>query len=183
MSSARLPGCGGRLRRLAPFGLAALLAAHDASAATMSAKDAQIVAKAIGFLDPAPAGGVVAVVYDPANAAAKADAEAITVLFSGGLSESSSSVTAKAVDMASLGDGSGYVAIIVAKSTTTDKVMQAAKAHKIPCISADQALVQSGQCVMSVSSDPKVDITVSHAAAQAAGVSFQSAFRMLIHEI
>ena len=154
-----------------------------AHAATLSAKDSAIIAKAIGFLDPAPSGGVVAVAYDGGNAASKADADAIATLFSGGLAEGSNSVTAKPVDVASLGDGSGYVAVIAAQSASGDKIMQAIKAHHIPCITADAPVVQSGQCVMSVESDPKVQITVNHAAAQAIGVSFQSAFRMLIHEI
>lgn len=153
------------------------------SAATFSAKDTQIVAKAIGFLDPPPSGGTVALVYDPANPASKADADAIAALFAGGISEGGSSLTAKSVDVASLGDGSGYVALIAAQSATSDKIMLAAKAHHIPCITADTGSVQSGRCVMSVHSDPKVEIIVNHGAAQAAGVSFQSAFRMLIHEI
>ena len=157
--------------------------ASAATAATLTAKDAQIIAKAIGFLDPSPAGGVVAVAYDAGNAASKADADAIAGLFAGGLAEGSNTVTAKAVDGATLGDGSGYIAVILAQAGSGDKVMAAAKAHHIPCISAEAAQVQAGTCVMSVSSDPKVDITVNHAAAQATGVSFQSAFRMLIHEI
>ncbi len=157
--------------------------APAATAATMSAKDAQIIAKAIGFLDPSPSGGVVAVAYDASNPASKTDADAIVGLFAGGLAEGSNSVTAKAVDAGTLGDGSGYIAVILAQSASADKVMAAAKAHHIPCISAEASQVQAGTCVMSVSSDPKVDITVNHAAAQATGVSFQSAFRMLIHEI
>ncbi len=174
-------------RRFRPTFLSAsilLCIAHvPGVAATLSPKDAAITAKAIGFLDPAPAGGVVAVAYDGANAASKADADAIAALFAGGLAEGSNSVTAKPVDAATLGDGSGYIAVIAAQGAGDDKIMQAAKAHHIPCITAEAGAVQSGQCVMSVQSDPKVEITVNHAAAQATGVSFQSAFRMLIHEI
>lgn len=160
-----------------------LVLGPTAFAATFSAKDTQIIAKAIGFLDPPPSGGTVAVVYDPANPASKTDADAIAALFAGGIAEGGSSLTAKSIDFAALGDGSGYVAMIAAQSATSDKIILAAKAHHIPCITADAGSVQSGQCVMSVKSDPKVEIIVNYAAAQAAGVSFQTAFSMLIHQI
>jgi hypothetical protein len=45
------------------------------------------------------------------------------------------------------------------------------------------ALVQSGTCIMAVMSQPKVSIIVNHAAAEAAGITFAQAFRMLIKEI
>ena len=152
-------------------------AAADAS---VTAKDVQIIAKALGFLEPAPAGGVIAVIYS--DAPSRTDAAAITALFAGGVASAGGTVTAKAIDIATLGDGSGYIAVLVAAGAQGDAVMAAAKAHHIPCISAP-ALVQAGRCVMAVSSDPKVAIEVNHEAAQAAGVSFTSAFRMLIHEI
>jgi hypothetical protein len=156
-------------------------AAAPGQADSLSAKDVQIVAKALGFLDPPPPGGMVAVVY--AGAAGKSDAEVIVAAFGGGVRSGAGTANAKAVDSAALGDGSGYIAIIVAAGTPGDAAMAAAKQHHIPCITGSAALIQGGTCVMSVRSEPKVDITVNHAAAQAAGVSFASAFRMLIHEI
>jgi hypothetical protein len=154
---------------------------QPARALPLSAKDVQIIAKAMGFLDPAPAGGMGAVVYT--DAATESDADAIVANFGAGLASSGGTITAKAVDVAGLGDGSGYVGIILASGVSTPAANAAAKAHKIPCITADTALVQSGGCTMAVQSDPKVSITVNHAAAQAAGISFASAFAMLIHEI
>jgi len=154
---------------------------HTASAASLSGKDVQIIAKTMGFLDPAPAGGVIAVVYS--DAASKADADEIAASFGEGLASSGGIVTAKAVDAGSLGGGNGYIAMILAAGATTDAVAAAAKAHRIPCITASTAMVQSGACTMAVQSTPKVSIIVNHAAAQAAGIGFASAFSMLIHEI
>ena len=161
----------------------ALCAPSAAGAASLTPKDAQIIAKALGFLDPPAAGGTVAVVYGSGNAASKADADGIASLFEGGLSFGGGTLNAKAVDVASLGDGSGFVAIIVATGGQGDAVMAAAKAHKMLCATADAALVQGGKCIMAVQSDPKVDITVSRDAAKAASIGFASAFSMLIHEI
>ncbi len=160
-----------------------LLRPLSAAAASLSPKDVKILAKALGFLNPPPPGGVIAVVYAGADAGSRTDAEAIAGEFGGGVQAGGSTVTAKAVDLAALGEGGGYVAIIAANGVAGDAAMTAAKAHKIPCITASAALVRGGQCIMAVGSDPKVDITVNRAAAEAAGISFASAFQMLIHEI
>lgn len=160
-----------------------MIVSQPARAASLSASDAQFIAKALGFEDPPAPGGTIAVVYAGGNAASKADADGITALFAGGLSSSGGSVTAKPVAAASLGDGSGYIAIIIATGGQADGVMAAAKAHKILCITGDPSMVQAGQCMMAVRSQPSVDITVNRAAAQSAGIGFASAFTMLVHEI
>ena len=154
-----------------------------ARAQSLTAKDVQIVGKALGFLDPAAATGVVAVVYNPADPASKQDADAITEAFGGGISGASSSYTAKSVSTADLGDGTGYVDIIAASGAAGDQTVAAAHARKMLCITGDKTAVQAGKCVMTVSSDPTVAIEVSTSAASAAGVSFASAFRMMITEI
>jgi hypothetical protein len=154
-----------------------------AVAASLSAKDVHVITKVLGFLDPAPSGGIVAVVYAGGDAASKGDADAIAALFGGGLPVGGGTVTAKSIDVTTLGDGSGYIAIIVAAGAQGDGAMKAARAHKIPCITASSAMVQGGACLIAVHSEPTVDITMNHAATQAAGIGFDSAFGMLIHEI
>ena len=161
----------------------ALCAPQIAYCASLTSKDVKIVAKTIGFLDPAPAGGVVAIVYSGSNAASLADANALVSEFGDGVAITGGTVTAKAVEGASLGDGSGYVAVILADGGPAAPAMAAAKARKIPCITSSMALVQAGQCIIAVQSEPKVNITINHAAAVAAGLGFASAFQMLIHEI
>jgi hypothetical protein len=140
----------------------------------------QVIARALGFLEPAPPGGVVAVLYtDPAS---KSDADAVAALFSSGVASRQGPITAKAVDPASLGDGAGFIAVMVAAGAKSDAAAAAAVARHLPCIAAT-ALVEAGRCTLSVSSDPRIAIVVNHQAAQAAGVSFASAFRMMVREI
>ena len=154
----------------------------SAAAASLSSRDVLIIAKALGFLDPAPQGGVVAVVYSAGDNASKADAMAIVALFGGGLASGGGTITARAIDTGSLGDGSGFVAIILAAGV--EKAGAAAQApHRLLSITAAEGLVQSGRCVMAVRSEPRVEITVNRAAAQAAGVAFTAAFGMLVHQI
>ncbi len=159
-----------------------LIVAGPAQAASLTSRDAQIIAKVLGFLDPAPPGGVVAVLYASGNAASKTDAAAVVALFGDGLASGGGKVTAEAVDAARFGDGRGFVAIILAAGAT-DADAPAGKAHGLLSISAADVLVQAGHCVMAVHASPRVEITVNRAAAQAAGVRFTAAFGMLVHEI
>jgi hypothetical protein len=161
--------------------LFAVFSAAPASAGSLSGEDVQIVARALGFLDPSPDGGVIAVVY--AGTEAKADADAIVAAFGSGQRSGAGVATARAVDSAALGDANGYIAIIVAAATPPERAMAAARLRHIPCITGNTDLIAAGHCVMSVKSEPNVTITVNLAAAQAAGLTFASAFRMLIHEI
>jgi len=126
---------------------------------------------------------VIAVVYAGNDASSKSDADAIVASFGSGLKAGAGSVTATAVAAAALGDGGAYLAIILAAGAPSDGAMAVAKARHIPCVTGVAALVQSGNCIMSVMSEPKVSIIVNHAAAEAAGVSFAPAFRALIKEI
>ncbi len=155
---------------------------QPARAASLSPKDALIIAKALGFLEPAPAGGTVAVLYG-AGAASKADAEGIAALFAGGLASGGGTITAKPVDTATLADGAGFIAVILATGAPGEAAMNAARSHKILTITASVADVQAAHCVMAVQTDPEVDLTVNRAAAQAAGLRFAAALAMLIHEI
>src|SRR5271167_1687961 len=70
------------------------ITAGGAHAASLSEKDVHVISKVLGFLDPAPTGGTVAVVYASGDAASKADADGIAALFGGGLAVGAGSVTA-----------------------------------------------------------------------------------------
>jgi hypothetical protein len=153
-----------------------------AAAASLSSRDVQIIAKALGFLDPAPQGGTVAVIYSAGDAASRADAQAIVALFGDGLASGSGIITARPIDAGSLGDGTGFVAIILAAGAE-HAGPATSRAHRLLSITAAEDLVRSGRCVMAVQSEPRVEITVNRAAAQAAGVAFTAAFGMLVHQI
>jgi hypothetical protein len=153
-------------------------------AADMTAKDVQIAAKAIGFLQPAPSGDVtVAIVYPAGDAAGKQAAEVIAGYFGSGLKAHGATLTPKVVDTTALGSGSGYVAVIVVDAASGDAAMRAAQAQHIPCITSDLAAVQAGHCTVGISTAGKIDIVVNRALAAAAGFSFGAAFLMLVREV
>ncbi len=160
-----------------------LAGSRPVCAASMSARDVAIIAKALGFLDPAPHGGVVAVLFAAGDAASRADAVAIVTLFGDGIASGGGTVTARAVAVEAFGAGGGFVAIIVAAGAEDMSGLVSPGARKLLSITAADSLVRSGRCVMAVHSQPRVDITVNRAAAQAAGIGFTAAFGMLVHEI
>jgi len=52
----------------------------------------------------------------------------------------------------------------------------------VACLTTDLAQVRGGACAIGIRSGPRVEILVNHAAAESSGVSFSTAFRMLITE-
>jgi hypothetical protein len=173
--------------RPAVWGLALALltavGAGGADASSLTQKDVQILAKAIGFLEPAPTGAAtVAIAYDPADPASKQDAEAIAGYFGDGLKAGAAILKPKVTEVGQLSTG-GFVAVVAAAGVKIDQIAAATRALHVACITADASAVQAGQCVMSVKSDPKVEILVSRSAAASSSVGFGSAFLLMAHEI
>jgi hypothetical protein len=163
--------------------LALTIPAASASAATLTQRDVQILARVFAFLDPAvTADGVVAVAFVDGNAASRRDAEAIAGFFGTGLKVGGATLEPQLIDVERLGDGAGFVAIIAAQGASGTAVMAAARTHRILCASGELEQVQAARCIMAIRTDPKVDISVNRGAASAASIGFAAAFRMMIHE-
>ncbi len=78
---------------------------------------------------------------------------------------------------------SGANAILVMDGVSGSAAADATKSKKIPCFTGDSALVKSGACLISIKTDPKVEILVNGALSKSSGVGFGAAFRMMITEI
>jgi hypothetical protein len=170
--------------RLVRFWFAAALAIvglRPAHAGSLTPTSVQILSRAMAFLQPAPSGtATVAVAYDPARPDSKQDAEAIAGYFGAGLHAGPASLKAQVIDIGQLASGR-FVAVIAAAGVSIDQVFSASQALRVPCVTADAAAVRGGHCVMSIQSDPKVDIQINAAAASLSGVAFRSAFMFMAH--
>jgi hypothetical protein len=152
--------------------------------AETSAKDTQVIVKAIGFLSTKPTGQVpVAVVYDTTTPASRQDAETIKAQLDG--VSGSLHPSAKIIPVDQLASFSGIAAIIAAGSSPAsfDAAAKAVHGKKILTVSTDPTCARSGKCVLAVKSEPKVEILLNSSAAQDAGVEFVPTFRMMISEI
>jgi hypothetical protein len=76
----------------------------------------------------------------------------------------------------------GFAAIITARGANLDLVAAAGRLLHVPCLTGDADLVRAGRCVLSVRSEPKVEIIVSPAAAASVEVSFAQAFLMMVKQ-
>lgn len=167
--------------------VAALLAGGQAAWAETGAKDVQVAAKTFGFLTPPLADTVkVAIVFDAANADSRKDADALKGILGNGLQIGAATLVPVMVPLAQLDGGlddARAVFVTAGQSPQHDRIFAATKAKKLLSISTDISCVQSARCVMGVKSEPKVEILVNKAAAEASSVSFAPAFRMMISEL
>lgn len=167
--------------------LAAALLTGSPAAADVSEKDLQVAAKTLGFTDPPMAGSVkVGLIYDASNAQSQSEAEAVQAIMGAGLESGAITMVPVMVPVdqldASLG-GLGVAFVMGGMSAHFDKIFEATKSKKLLSISADPACAEAGRCVMSVTSEPKVQITVNKAASESSAIAFSPAFRMMISEI
>lgn len=138
--------------------------------------------KVIGFLTTKPSGNFpVAVAFEPSNPASKQDADAVKAALDG----VAAGPQAKLVPVDQLSGFDGVAAVVAAGTSPAgqDAVAAALKGRKVLSLSTDAACAKQGKCVVSIASEPKVEILFNAAAAQGAGVDFLPNFRMMITQI
>ena len=168
----------------APTALAVLILGAPGLAQADPAKDLQVAGRALTFLENGPSGhGVLGVVFDPAKPGSVAEKNALMGVLAGGVGAGALTLTGKPVAADDVGGVSGVTALYVTSGVNYGAVGAAAKARKLVTVGSSQACVQGGACVMGVTTEPKVEITVNRAAATAVGAVFKAAFRMMIKEI
>ena len=156
---------------------------HAGCAASLSAQDLQVLGNALAFVQPRPTGdGLLAVVYDRQNSLSRQDAEAILTVIGKSLTAGGAVFTPKLVDTDELA-ATTFSLVIVAMGANSEAVARTVAAHHALCVTADQAAVQQGFCTMAVRTTGRVEITLNYRVAQAAGVSFATAFRMMVREL
>jgi hypothetical protein len=106
----------------------------------------------------------------------------IAALIGEGLKADSTVLRARLVDVNSL-DAGGFKVVIAAAGANGARLNAAARAARALCVTMDVEAVRSGLCAMAITSAPRVQITLNHAVAAAAGIEFVAAFRMMIQEL
>lgn len=173
------------LRSLGGAALVLGLCLGGAAQAAVTAKDVQVAGRVIGFIDPPPSGSVkLGIVYDPANAASTADEQALVAILGSGLAVSGVTLVPEPVPIASVAStDAGVLFLTSGLGSAGAAAGAAANAKKLLCVTTDTAATQAGACAVSVQSAPTVNITVNKAALSSSGVSFTSAFMMMVNEI
>jgi hypothetical protein len=175
------------LRWSRTLSVAAALAGSAAApaAAEPGAAELQVIAQSMGFLLRPPTGTrEVGIVYPAGSAVGRREAEHIRAAFGTSLQASSLTLIPRILTVAEAAHEDSAAALLL-----TDAALPLAGALALAIagkgmltITSDPAAVTAGEAVMAVRSEPRVEIYVNRAAAQAAGVEFSTAFRMMIQE-
>jgi len=148
------------------------------------AREIQVAARTLSFLDGGPSGKVVfAIVFDPSKPASVAEKDEVMSALGAGMAAGGATVVGKPVEMSALPGAGDAGAFYLTHGVNYAAAGAFAKSKKILSISSDMACVQSGACVMGVAATPKVEIVVNSATAAAVGAKFKAAFKMMIKEI
>jgi len=145
-----------------------------------------IAARVVSFVQPTHSGPVpAAILFVPGNEASEAEAEAIERATGSGIAAGRSTIRTRRVPIGSMGALTGYQVAFVTTGLRGEQgdISAAAARSSVLTISSDPICVQSGHCVVGITTSPKVQITISRAAARAANIRFGSAFLMLVKEI
>ncbi len=153
--------------------------------AAVTAKDVQVAGRVLGFTTSPLTGNVkLGIVYDPANAGSAADEAALVGILGAGLAVGSVTLVPLPIPIANVATASSDVIFLTAGlGAAAAQAGTRAAAEKILCITTDLAATQAGSCAVDVQTTPSVQITVNKATAAASGVSFASAFMLMITEI
>ncbi|SHI68983.1 hypothetical protein SAMN02745194_00840 [Roseomonas rosea] len=147
-------------------------------------RDLQAAVRALAFLEEPPTGlADIGIVYPDGSAEGLSQARRIAAIFGEGLRAGNLTLRPKLVTVAGAGQA-GAVALLLTDAALPEvhRVAAAVARSGVVTIAAGTTAPEAGASVLSVRGGPRVEIVVNRAAAQAAGVSFAAAFRMMIQE-
>ena len=150
-------------------------------AGSLKPEELVILGRALSFMEPPLTGQiVVAIVYAAGNDTSRRDAEELAgqigVIRVAGLPATAIVISSDLLAVA------GFQLIITATGVDSEPVIEAARAHRALCVTADVEAVHDGHCTMAIRSSRKVEIFINRDAAIQSGVDFATAFRMMVHE-
>jgi hypothetical protein len=154
--------------------------------ADITAKDAQVIGRVLGFLESPPTGIVeLGIVFDPARPESVAEAEKLRDILGEGLTSGKATLKPRLIPIRDIAAAQRVVAFFVTHGlgAGADAVAKTAQERHVPTITNDPPCAYSGRCAISATSDPTVEIVVNKAAAEATSTKFATFFRMLIKEI
>jgi len=153
--------------------------------AQTDARNLQVLARTLGFMDPPMRGRLmVGILYDPASTAAQRDANALSALFADGLRSGGLTLEAKLVPIGEAKEAD--VDLFLLSRGNGDRAAALApilKSRKLPCVSSDLDQVRAGNCTIGLQSAPRVEILLNTRLAADTDMAFASVFRMMIKEL
>jgi hypothetical protein len=153
--------------------------------AQTEARNLQVLARTLGFMDPPMKGRLrVGILYDPASTAAHRDANALSGLFAGGLRTGGLTLEARLVPIGEANEADVDLFLLSkGNGERAAALVPILKARKLPCLSTDLDQVRAGHCTVGLQSAPRVEILLNTRLAADSNTAFASVFRMMIKEL
>ena len=172
------------------IGLAVALFAGPARA-QVTQTSLLVAGRTIGFIENLKPGEVqVAIVYDPGVAQSAQQADELRTMMGSGLRIGNFVLKPVMTPVAKLASGgaggdrrNSLYFLTEGVGAAAANVGRASRARKVACITFDLEQVRNGTCALGVRSQPKIEVYVNRAAAQASGTELAAVFRMMITEI
>ncbi len=154
------------------------------SAQAVSLGDLQIAVRALGFINNPPTGKLnVGVVYAADIPGSTQEAHELQTILGNGLQVGNLFLKPVMVPING-GDSStvGLFFLTQGLGSESRPLLSASEKKRIICVTTDITQVIKGVCALGVKSYPKIEILVNRAAAANSGITFASAFNMMITE-
>jgi ABC-type uncharacterized transport system substrate-binding protein len=177
------------LRSVRRFAFAALAIGVAALAipagAEVTQADILVAGRAISFIQSLAPGDVrVGIVYDPRVPQSSQQASELATMLADGLRVGV--FTLKPVMLPVDKVDSGNIALFFlteGMGANAENVGRASRKRKIPCITFDFGQVRNGACAIGAHAQPRIEVIVNRAAADASGTALNAVFRMMVKEI
>jgi len=151
--------------------------------ADVTKKDFQVIARSIGFLNNLPKGEeTFTIVYDPSIQSSQDEARTLKEMFSKKKSIKGLKIRTQFVPIQHLSEIGAPKFIFVASNLGQHHayINQIAQRNKTLSITLDRSCVESGNCILYINTDKRVDITVNKAAAERANIQFAPVFMVMV---
>jgi hypothetical protein len=153
--------------------------------ADVTTTDLQVIARALSFVERPLSGTVnVGIVHIPGNPASLREARAIQTAMGRSLRVGNLTMQPVLVPLENAASANVDLFLLSDHAGPAAKVLpEIAESRRMPCVTLDIVQVRDGTCAIGIRSRPRVEIFVNRAAATSSGVTFATAFRMMITEL
>ena len=165
------------------------LPARPAQAEETTAKDLAVAARSLAFLSQRPTGELrTVIIYAPDQDASRREAEAIASILSGSFTAgrvrliATPPVLIAASNLSAL-DNKDVAFVTGSLGAWHAAIAEAAARRHIITVTNDLACVISGNCVMGVRSEPRVQVVINRKLADRSSIEFAPGFRLLVTEL
>lgn len=146
-----------------------------------SSRDVSVAVNTFGFVSPAISNARVAVVHD--GGASQADAQRIAAGMPASVRRTQISSSIISVSGISSSQANVFFLASGMSSASLASIRSQLAGRRGLCVTTERRYVETGACILAVSSTPQVRIVVNNAAAQQFGVRFATALMMMVEEI